>query len=227
MGGSSNPKPQTRLRFGEVVTSSFPPLLTILQSRLGFGFCSFSPQGPCFLPVFCFFIFHCVFFFGRVLRFLRCFSQYSLCTGSTVSTVLSVSTAVSICFHTFQLQLCSTLTDKTVTAVLAQGSSVTKTHHGGGVLWFANQSGLLRQRYSVLFRVGKLVTDWYLPKKVGVGATHGAIFCVLWILHNETNRNKLQFTRPSIWSKMATVEELALIWIVGQGVGECWCRVCA
>ena len=46
-------------------------------------------------------------------------------------TVLSVSTVVSIRLRTFQLQLCSTLTDNRATAVLAQGSSLRgiKAHH--------------------------------------------------------------------------------------------------
>ena len=47
----------------------------------------------------------------------------SLCTVSIVLTVLSVSTVVSNGFHTFQLLLCCALTDKTATAVLAQGSN--------------------------------------------------------------------------------------------------------
>ena len=45
---------------------------------------------------------------------------------------------VSIGFHTIQLQLCSTLTNKTATAVLAQGSSlcVIKTHHSFQIFVF-------------------------------------------------------------------------------------------
>ena len=39
------------------------------------------------------------------MRFLRCFSQYSLGTVSIVLTVLSVSTVVSIRFHIFQLHV--------------------------------------------------------------------------------------------------------------------------
>ena len=47
-------------------------------------------------------------------------SKYSLCTVSAVVTVLSESTVVVIGFHTFQLQLCCTVTDKAAAAVLAQ-----------------------------------------------------------------------------------------------------------
>ena len=53
-------------------------------------------------------------------RSLHVFSQYSLSTASIVATVLSESTVVFIGFHTFQLQLCCTMTRKTATAVLAQ-----------------------------------------------------------------------------------------------------------
>ena len=45
-------------------------------------------------------------------------SQYSLCTVSIVLTVSSVSTVVVNRFHTFQLQLCCTETDKAAAAVL-------------------------------------------------------------------------------------------------------------
>ena len=60
-------------------------------------------------------------FMGQKLRrLLRCFSQHSLCTVSIVVTVLSESTVVFTRFHTVQLQLCCTVTDKAVAAVLPQ-----------------------------------------------------------------------------------------------------------
>ena len=63
------------------------------------------------------------------MRFLRRFSQYSLGTVSIVVTVFSESTVVSICFHTFQLQLCCTVTDGAAAAVLAQDRvHVSKKH---------------------------------------------------------------------------------------------------
>ena len=52
-----------------------------------------------------------------MVRFLRCFSQYSFVHRSTVVTVLSESTVVCSRFHTFQLQLCSTVTDKAAAEV--------------------------------------------------------------------------------------------------------------
>ena len=46
-------------------------------------------------------------------------SQYFLCTVSIVLTVSSESTMVFSRYHTFQLQLCCTVTDKAAAAVLA------------------------------------------------------------------------------------------------------------
>ena len=61
---------------------------------------------------------------------MRFLSQYSLCTVSTVVTVPLESAVVKSRCHTFQLQLCSTVTDKAVAAALAQCSSpcVMKSH---------------------------------------------------------------------------------------------------
>ena len=53
------------------------------------------------------------------MRFLRCFSQCSLCTVSILVTVPSESTVVFRGIRTFQLQLCCT--DKAAGAVLAHG----------------------------------------------------------------------------------------------------------
>ena len=52
------------------------------------------------------------------MRFLRCFSQYSLCSISLVLTILSESTVVFGRFHIFQLQLCCAV--KAVAGDLAQ-----------------------------------------------------------------------------------------------------------
>ena len=54
------------------------------------------------------------------MKFLLNFCECSLCTFSTVVTVPSESTVMFCTFHTFPLQLCCTVTDKTVAAVLAQ-----------------------------------------------------------------------------------------------------------
>ena len=54
------------------------------------------------------------------MRFLHLSSQYSLCTVSIVVTGASESTVVFIRFHTFQRQLCCTVTGKAAAAVLAQ-----------------------------------------------------------------------------------------------------------
>ena len=53
------------------------------------------------------------------MRISLCFSQCSLCTVFKVGAVPPESTVVSVRFHTFQLQLCCTVTDKAA-AVLAQ-----------------------------------------------------------------------------------------------------------
>ena len=88
---------------------------------------------------------------------------------------------VLIRFHTFQLQWCCTVTDKSSCGCFGSGSNpcVLKTHHGGGALWFVNQGWLVEHGWtpsietpvlvrecSVLFCVGKLVTDWYSLRKV-------------------------------------------------------------
>ena len=63
----------------------------------------------------CFFLCVCI-----LMGFLHLSSQYSLCTVSIVVTGASESTVVFIRFHTFQRQLCCTVTGKAAAAVLAQ-----------------------------------------------------------------------------------------------------------
>ena len=118
-------------------------------------------RSRCFYSCFFFFVlndilifylyFECNFYFEfrlmlSILRkswwdFVRCFSQYSLCTVFILVKVQSVYTVVIIRFHIFQLLLSCVLTDKTVTTVWTQGSSlcVIKTNHGSWTLWLVNQ----------------------------------------------------------------------------------------
>ena len=106
--------------------------------------------------------------------FLRCFSQHSLCTVSIVVTV-SESTVVFTRFHTFQLQLCCTVTDKAAAGVFASRSSpcVLKTH----------------QKFRESFdrrRMGKSLRDgtWlYLHRKIAT-----ILVCVCW-RHEECRTN--------------------------------------
>ena len=54
------------------------------------------------------------------MRFLHVSVSFFFFTVPRVLTVLSESTVVFIRFHTFQLELCCTVTDKAGAAVLAQ-----------------------------------------------------------------------------------------------------------
>ena len=111
--------------------------------------------------------------------------------SSVVLTVLSESTVVFIRFHIFQLQLRCTVTYNTATAVFdsrIESVCLKKTHHGSAALWFVDQGCLVRRKYFALLQGEKLVTDWYLPKKVLKQLTvHSLVFS--GFLHCETNWN--------------------------------------
>ena len=93
-----------------------------------------------------------------------CVSQYSLCTVSIVETVPSDSTVMFIRCHTFQLQLCCTVTDKAAAAVLAQDRvHVSKKKHiirwVGTLLSFLERLGGLRSSWVAKVKNKRLQMD--------------------------------------------------------------------
>ena len=105
--------------------------------------------------------------------------------------VLSESTVVFVRVHAFQFQWCYTVTDKAAAVVLApDGVHVSEKHIMVRLTveldWRASNTCIVRE-CSVLLRVGNLVTDVYLPKKVLVYLTEQSL--VFSGSFGETNRN--------------------------------------